>query len=79
MRFKIVLEMRKRYPTDLDEREWLLIEKHFRVCYKKGGRPLKHSKREILDAIFYVLRTGCQWPARFSKMEDSIWVVLHSS
>jgi putative transposase len=61
MRFKMRLEMRKKYPTDLGEREWLLIEKHFRVCYKKGGRPLKHSKREVLSAIFYVLRTGCQW------------------
>ncbi len=39
------LEMRKKYPTDLSEREWSLIEKHFRVSYKKGGRPLKHSKR----------------------------------
>ncbi|QMV46489.1 IS5 family transposase [Wolbachia pipientis] len=53
--------MRKKYPTDLSEREWSLIEKHFRVSYKKGGRPLKHGKREVLSAIFYVLRTGCQW------------------
>ncbi|WP_265034511.1 MULTISPECIES: transposase [unclassified Wolbachia] len=44
--------MRKKYPTDLSEREWSLIEKHFRVSYKKGGRPLKHSKREVLSAIF---------------------------
>ncbi|WOE62254.1 IS5-like element ISWpi1 family transposase [Wolbachia endosymbiont of Drosophila aff. chauvacae BK-2020] len=53
--------MRKKYPTDLSEREWARIEKHFRVSYKKGGRPPKYSKREILEAIFYVLRTGCQW------------------
>lgn len=39
------------------EREWARIEKHFRVSYKKGGRPPKYSKREILEAIFYVLRT----------------------
>ncbi|WCR54513.1 MAG: hypothetical protein PG981_001535 [Wolbachia endosymbiont of Ctenocephalides orientis wCori] len=38
------LEIRKKYPTDLGEREWLLIEEHFRVCYKKGGRPLNTVK-----------------------------------
>jgi putative transposase len=38
-----------------------LIEEYFYVSNERGGRPLKHSKREILDAIFYVLRTGCQW------------------
>lgn len=52
---------RKSYPTDLSIEEWELIEAKFRVSYAKGGRPLKHSKSELLNAIFYVLRTGCQW------------------
>ncbi len=52
---------RCRYPTDLEDKEWLRIEKFFQVSYVRGGRPLTHSKREILDAIFYILRTGCQW------------------
>jgi putative transposase len=53
--------MRRQYPTDLNEEEWLAIEPIVTLEYKKGGRPCKHSKREILNAIFYVIRTGCQW------------------
>jgi putative transposase len=52
--------MRKPYPTDLSDAEWKYIEPH--VPRPKGqGRPRIHSLREILDAIFYVLRSGCQW------------------
>jgi putative transposase len=52
---------RKNYPTNLSNKEWGAIEYFLEVSYDKGGRPPKHSKREIMDAIFYVLRTGCQW------------------
>jgi len=52
--------MRKPYPTDLSDAEWKYIEPH--VPAPKGhGRPRTHSLREILDAIFYVLRSGCSW------------------
>jgi len=52
--------MRKPYPTDLSDAEWKYIEPH--VPDPKGyGRPRIHSPREILDAIFYILRSGCQW------------------
>jgi putative transposase len=52
--------MRKPYPTDLSNAEWNYIEPH--VPAPKGyGRPRIHSPREILDAIFYILRSGCQW------------------
>jgi putative transposase len=52
--------MRKPYPTDLSDEEWKYIEPH--VPRPEGrGRPRAHSSREILDAIFYVLRSGCQW------------------
>jgi putative transposase len=52
--------MRKPYPTDLSDDEWKYIEPH--VPGPKGhGRPRVHSPREILNAIFYVLRSGCQW------------------
>lgn len=53
--------MRKAYPTDLSNKEWNQIAEHFAISYAKGGRPLIHNKKEILDAIFYVIRTGCQW------------------
>lgn len=52
--------MRKTYPTDLSDDEWKYIEPH--MARPKGrGRPHIHSLREILNAIFYVLRSGCQW------------------
>jgi putative transposase len=52
--------MRKPYPTDLSDAEWNYIEPHLPPA-KELGRPRIHSPREILDAIFYVLRSGCQW------------------
>src|SRR3712207_4480458 len=52
--------MRTPYPTDLSDAEWKYIEPHMPTP-KGHGRPRIHSLREILDAIFYVLRSGCQW------------------
>ena len=52
--------MRKAYPTDLSDEEWKYIEPHMPTP-KGHGRPRIHSLREILNATFYVLRSGCQW------------------
>ena len=52
--------MRKPYPTDLSDEEWKYIEPHMPTP-KGHGRPRSHSLREILNATFYVLRSGCQW------------------
>jgi putative transposase len=52
--------MRKRYPTDLSDAEWKYIEPHLPTP-KGHGRPRTHSLRDILDAIFYLLKSGCQW------------------
>lgn len=52
--------MRKTYKSDLTDTEWKLIQPHIPVA-KRGGRPRKANKREVLNAIFYVLKTGCQW------------------
>jgi len=49
-----------RYPTDLSDAEWSLLEPHLPVQQLRG-RPHVHSPREILNAVFYVLKTGCQW------------------
>jgi transposase len=49
-----------RYPTDLTDAEWQLLEEHFQPT-DKGGRPPDHPPRLMLDAIFYVLRSGCPW------------------
>jgi putative transposase len=52
--------MRRRYPTDLSEDEWRCIEPYIRAIYRRG-RPRIYSLRRVLDAIFYVLRSGCAW------------------
>ena len=52
--------MRKPYPTDLSDAQWNHIQPHL-PAPTGHGRPRTHSLREILDALFYVLRSGCQW------------------
>jgi putative transposase len=52
--------MRRSYPTDLSDAEWNYIEPHM-PAPKGYGRPRTHNLREILDAVFYVLKSGCQW------------------
>jgi transposase len=47
------------YPSDVTDAQWLLIEPHLPVY--PGGRPRKTDLRDVVDAIFYLLRTGCQW------------------
>jgi len=47
------------YPSDVTDAQWVLIEPHLPVY--PGGRPRKTNLRDVVDAIFYVLRTGCQW------------------
>ena len=52
--------MRRRYPTDLTDAEWECIKPHLPSA-KTRGRPRIHGLRQLLDAVFYVLRTGCAW------------------
>jgi putative transposase len=47
------------YPSDISDGQWALIERHLPVY--PGGRPRKTDLRDVVDAILYVLRTGCQW------------------
>jgi putative transposase len=48
------------YPSDLTDDQWALIEPHI-PPEPGGGRPRKTDLRDVLDAILYLLRTGCQW------------------
>lgn len=48
------------YPSDLSDEEWQLMQPHIPAA-KPGGRPREHSMRQIVNAIFYVLKSGCQW------------------
>src|ERR1700722_1300069 len=47
------------YPSDVTDPQLALIESHIPVY--PGGRPRKTDTRDVVDAIFYILRTGCQW------------------
>ena len=51
-----------RYPSDLTDDEWALVAPLIRGA-KRGGRPRTANVREVMNAIFYVLSTGCQWQA----------------
>src|SRR5919197_2995044 len=78
------------YPTDLSDQERALI-KLLVPDAKPGGRPEAYPKREILNAIFYLLRSGCSWrmlphdlpPWRIvyhyfrAWRQDGTWQVMH--
>jgi transposase len=51
---------RRAYATDLSDDEWRILEPLVPKA-KPGGRPRAHETRELLNAIFYVLRGGCAW------------------
>ena len=53
---------RATYFTDLSDKEWQILESLVPAA-KSGGRPARHTRREIMNGILYVLRTGCQWRA----------------
>jgi putative transposase len=50
------------HPTDLSDAEWNYIEPHMPAPKGHDGRPRTHSLRgEVLNAIFYLPKSGCQW------------------
>jgi putative transposase len=84
------MHTRQPYPTDLSDKAWKLIQ-HLVPEAKPGGRPEAYPKREILNAIFYLLRSGCSWrmlphdlpPWRIvyhyfrQWQQDGTWQVMH--
>jgi len=65
----------KSYPSDVTDAEWAILEPL--LCPKRAtGRPPTVDRRAVVDAIYYVLRTGCQWrylPEGFPKWETVYW------
>lgn len=58
------------YPSSLTDREWALVRDLFEVA--GPGRPPRHARRTIVDAIAYVVRSGCAWrmlPRHFPKWQ----------
>jgi len=54
--------LRRYYPSDLTDEEWALLEPLI-PAPKPGGRPAEVSRREIMNAILYVLKNGIPWRA----------------
>jgi putative transposase len=53
---------RKPYPSDLTDLQWTNIEPLFRPPPRgKGGRPRTYDPREVVNALFYLARSGCSW------------------
>src|SRR6202047_3247754 len=61
------------YPSDVTDEQWALIESLIPVY--PGGRPRKTDVRDVLDAIFYLLRAGCQWRylPKDSPPKSTVW------
>ncbi len=65
---------RKPYDTDLTDAQWKLIEPFFPPP-KPGGRPRSVDLREVVNGIFYLLRTGCAW--RLLPHDLPPWSTVH--
>lgn len=80
------------YPSDLTDAEWEIL-RPLLPGPAKLGRPPRYEKRAILNAIFYVIRSGCSWRMLPSEMppwrivyyyfmrwrEDGLWIDLHEA
>ena len=65
---------RKPYPSDVNDDEWTLLEPLIPSA-KSGGRPRTTDVREVVNAVFYVLRGGIQWrmmPHDFPRIRQSM-------
>ena len=57
---KIYQRGERRYPSDMTDGEWVRLEPLIPPA-KPGGRPRETNMREAVNAILYLLRTGCPW------------------
>ncbi len=67
---------RNAYPGELTDKEWKLIEKAVTKKASPRGRKPKYPKREMIDAIFYLLRSGCSW--RLLPHDFPPWQAVYS-
>lgn len=63
------------YLTDLSDAEWVRLEPLFPAA--RTGRPRRHSLRTLVNALLYVLRTGCAW--RFLPADWPPWQTVYYS
>lgn len=66
---------RQAYPTDLNDSEWAAIAPYL-PSLPSVGRPREHAWRDILNGVFYVVRSGCAW--RLLPHEFPPWKTVYS-
>lgn len=56
-------QSRKKYPSDLTDEQWAIVESMIPPAKQnpRGGRPRQVDMREVLNTLFYLNRSGCQW------------------
>jgi transposase len=59
------------YPSDLNDKEWSEVQRFF----KNGNRSV-HEKRTLMNAVLYVVKTGCQW--RWLPQDFPNWKTVHT-
>lgn len=67
------------YPSDLTDKQWAVIQPLlFPACVgtRRVGRPLKTDVRQEVNAILYVVKTGCQW--RLLPREFGAWSKVYA-
>ena len=62
------------YPSDMTDKQWDLIKDLFDTG--NYGKQRKHEKRNLINAVFYLNKTGCQW--RFLPKEYPSWKTVYS-
>jgi transposase len=70
-----VMATKGRYPSDVTEAQWELVAPLLSAV-GAGGRPEAHPRREVVNAILYLVRTGCSWrqlPKDFPPWETVYW------
>jgi putative transposase len=58
--YNVFMNTRKSYPSDLTAEQWAFLEPHV-PRERSGGRHRSTDIREVINAIRYILRTGCAW------------------
>jgi putative transposase len=53
------MKVSRKYPSDLSDKQWRLIRKYLPARKRRGRPPV--DRRRVIDAILYVVRSGCQW------------------
>ncbi len=66
---------REPYSSDLTDEQWQFLEPLV-PAVKKGGRPAKYERREIVNALLYLTRNGCAW--RNLPHDLPPWPLVHS-